>query len=118
MPFNFDNFFLASFKSFGIAYSPSNEYAKAFARIENHYFINGGFLEKNGQILDNLHLIKEIPTIIIQGRFDMICPPETAAKVHKFLPNSKLTIVKEAGHAMSELGISSELIKATNEFKY
>ena len=108
---------LASLKSFGTSYSPSIEYAKAFARIENHYFINHGFLENNDQVIDNLHLVKEIPTIIIQGRFDMICPPETAEKVHQAMSNSKLIIVKDAGHAMSELGISSELVAATKKFK-
>ena len=108
---------LASFKSFGNSYNPSTEYAKAFARIENHYFINGGFLHNDNQIINDLQLIRGIPTIIVQGRFDMICPPETAEKVHASLSNSKLIIVQDAGHAMSEPGISSELIKATNTFK-
>ena len=108
---------LASFRSFGTSFTPSIEYAKAFARIENHYFIHKGFLKNNEQVHDDLHLIQEIPTIIVQGRFDMICPPETAEKVHRSLPNSKLIIVPDAGHAMSEPGISSELVKATNEFK-
>ena len=74
-------------------------------------------MEKDGQIIENLHLIKQIPTIIIQGRFDMICPPYTAEKVHKNLPNSTLKVVKNAGHAMSEPGISSELLIATTKFK-
>ena len=108
---------LASFKSFGTSYSPQVEYAKAFARIENHYFINGGFLEHDGQIVSNLHLIRKIPVIIVQGRFDMICPPKTAETVHRALTNSKLIIVKDAGHAMSEPEISSQLINASNEFK-
>ena len=108
---------LASFNSFGSGYTPSIEYAKAFARIENHYFINECFLESNEQLLRDLHLIKNIPTIIVQGRFDMICPPETAEKIHRSLRNSKLILVKDAGHAMSEPNISIELVKATNEFK-
>ncbi len=108
---------LASFRSFGNSYTPSIEYAKAFARIENHYFINGGFLTQSNQIIDNLNKIKDIPTIIVQGRFDMICPPKIAEKVYRSLPNSKLTIVADAGHAMSEPGISIELINATNMFK-
>ncbi|MDG2474607.1 MAG: prolyl aminopeptidase [Paracoccaceae bacterium] len=108
---------LASFKSFGNSYNPSIEYAKAFARIENHYFINRGFLKNDEQIIHDLKFIREIPTIIIQGRFDMICPPETAEKVHSSLSNSKLIIVHDAGHAMSEPGISSELINATKTFK-
>jgi proline iminopeptidase len=108
---------LASFSSFGNSYNPPTEYAKAFARIENHYFINNGFLKRDGEIIHNLHLIEKIPTIIVQGRFDMVCPPETAETVHRALSNSKLTIVKDAGHAMSEPGISAELICATNEMK-
>ena len=106
---------LASFSSFGNGYGPSTEYAKAFARIENHYFINNGFLNRDGQIIQDLYLIEKIPTIIVQGRYDMICPPETAEKVQLALHNSKLVIVKNAGHAMSEFGISAELICATNE---
>ena len=109
---------LSSFASFGTSYNPSIEYAKAFARIENHYFIKNGFLTRETQIIQNLYLIEEIPTIIVQGRFDMICPPETAEAVHRALPNSKLVIVKNAGHAMSEPGISEELVRATNEIKY
>ena len=108
---------LASFSFFGNSYSPSTEYAKAFARIENHYFINNGFLKIDGQIIRDLYLIKKVPTIIVQGRYDMICPPETAETVHRALSNSKLIIVKNAGHAMSEPGISAELIYATNEIK-
>ena len=108
---------LASFSSFGSGYSPSTEYAKAFARIENHYFINNGFLKKDGQIIHDLYLIEKIPTIIVQGRYDMICPPETAESVHRGLLNSKLVVVQNAGHAMSEPGISAELIRATNDIK-
>ena len=108
---------LASFKTFGRNYSPTIEYARAFARIENHYFINGGFLKSDTQIIDELKVLKGIPIIIVQGRFDMICPPDTAEKLHRELPDSELIIVREAGHAMSEPGISSELINATNEFK-
>ena len=108
---------LASFRSLGNGYSPSTEYAKAFARIENHYFINNGFLNREGQVIEDLYLIEKIPTIIVQGRYDMICPPETADTVHRALPNSKLVIVKNAGHAMSEPGITEELIYATNEMK-
>ena len=106
---------LASFSNFGNSHSPSTEYAKAFARIENHYFINNGFLKRDEQIIEDLYLLAKIPTIIIQGRYDMICPPNTAAKVHRALHNSKLVIVQNAGHAMSEPGITEELIRATNE---
>ena len=106
---------LASFSSFGNSYSPSIEYAKAFARIENHYFINNGFLKTDGQIIRDLYLLEKIPITIVQGRYDMICPPETAEAVHRALSNSKLVIVKKAGHSMSEPGISAELVRATND---
>ena len=109
---------LASFKFFGNTISPSTEYAKAFARIENHFFINKGFLEYDDYVIKNLSLIRHIPTIIVQGRYDMICPPCTAETVHLSLPNSKLIIVKGAGHTISEPAIAKELIHATNEFKY
>jgi proline iminopeptidase len=108
---------LASFTSLGHSTSVSTEYAKAFARIENHYFINHGFLDEDGQIFRDLYIIKEIPTSIIQGRYDMICPPITAEKVHSKLSNSNLIMIPEAGHAMSEPGIISALVSATENFK-
>ena len=108
---------LASYSSFGTSSNPPTEYAKAFARIENHYFINNGFLNIDGQIIKDLYLIGEIPTIIVQGRYDMICPPETAEAVHRGLSHSKLVIVQDAGHAMSEPGISEELVSATDKIK-
>ena len=109
---------LASYKSLGRGFNQSTEYARAFARIENHYFINNGFLEEDGQIFRDLNTIDSIPTIIVQGRYDMICPPATAEALHSRLKNSKLSIVPEAGHAMSEPGIIAGLINATEEFKY
>ncbi len=108
---------LASFKSSGHSSNVSTEYAKAFARIENHYFINNGFLEEDEQIFNNLDSIRNIPTMIIQGRYDMICPPDTAERLHSKLLNSHLTMVPEAGHAMSEPGIIEALISATETFK-
>ena len=63
-------------------------------------------------------MIKDIPVVIIQGRYDMICPPVTADLVHRSLPLSKLIIIKDAGHAMSELGISEALINSTNNFMH
>lgn len=109
---------LASFKNFGNSHNPSAQYAKSFARIENHYFINNGFLDYDNYIERNLYMIKDIPVVIIQGRYDMICPPVTADLVHRSLPLSKLIIIKDAGHAMSELGISEALINATNNFMH
>ncbi len=93
----------------GRAY-PSTNYALAFARLENHYFINGGFLECDGQILRDIGRLRDIPGHIVQGRYDMICPPHTAEAVHRAWPGSKLRMIPNAGHALSEPGITSELV--------
>ena len=108
---------LANLDSPGFGSSPSTDYARAFARIENHYFKNLGFLGKENQIKDNMHKISDIPSIIVQGRYDMICPPNIAENIHRLWPNSKLVMVSKAGHAMSEPGITEALINATEVFK-
>ncbi len=98
-----------------IAMNPntSNSFSDAFARIECHYFINNIFLDDNF-ILDSIHKIEFIPTTIIQGRYDIVCPVRSAWDLQKKLKNSKLIIVPDSGHSMSEKGITKELIKATN----
>lgn len=90
-------------------------FALAFARIENHYFRHGGFLHKDGQILEDMPKIAHIPGTIVQGRYDMVCPPHTAAKLHAVWPNSRLIMVPEAGHSLSEPGISSALTSVMDE---
>jgi proline iminopeptidase len=90
--------------------NPSSSYALAFARLENHYFINGGFLDGDGHILRDMHRIETIPGHIVQGRYDMICPPHTAHGLHAVWPASDLRMVATAGHALSEPGISAELV--------
>jgi len=90
-----------------------NSFSDAFARIECHYFINNIFLDDN-YILKNINKIELIPTTIIQGRYDVVCPVRSAWDLHKKLKNSKLIIVPDSGHSMSERGITKELIKATN----
>jgi proline iminopeptidase len=84
--------------------------------IEYYYANNGCFLEE-GQLLRDTYKIQNIPTIIINGRYDMICPPVTAFKLHRRLPLSKLIIVEEAGHLASEKPIENELLKAMREFE-
>ena len=101
---------LASLESPGFGSSPSTDYAKAFARLENHYFSNKGFLKTDNQIFNNLHLVKHIPLTIVQGRYDMISPPSSAQSLHHKWPESKLIMVPTGGHAMSEPGIASALI--------
>ena len=89
--------------------SPS-DYARAFARLENHYFQNAGFLECDGWILREKHRISNIPATIIQGRLDMICPPISAWKLAEGWENCDLRLIPLAGHALSEPGISEALV--------
>lgn len=93
------------------------ERALAFARIECHYFINNAFFRTNNFILENAEKIKDIKGYIVQGRYDVVCPARSAWDLHKAWPNSKISIVADAGHSASEPGIRSELIKATNDFR-
>jgi proline iminopeptidase len=86
------------------------------ALLECFYSSNGCFLEE-GQLMKNINKIQHIPTIIVNGRYDMVCPPITAYKLHKRLDDSKLIIVEGAGHLMSEKPIEIELLKAMREFE-
>ena len=90
--------------------------AEAFARIECHYFINKGFFETDGWILKNIYKIEHIPNVIIQGRYDVVCPMRSAWDLHKKWKNSNLVIIADAGHSMLEKNIQSELINYTNKF--
>jgi len=92
------------------------EFALAFALIENHYFVNKGFLENENQLIDNIDIIRNIPAIIIQGRYDVVCPPTTAYELHSKWPESELVIAPFSGHSAFEKEITHELIKATNKF--
>ncbi len=102
---------LASIHSSGQGGTAPGDYARAFARLENHYFTNKGFLEFDGQILAHMGRIKHVPGTIVQGRYDMICPPEAAYQLAKLWPTSELKMVRNAGHALSEPGISAELVR-------
>lgn len=93
-----------------------DHFAYAFARIENHYFINKAFLSEDNWILNNIHKIEKIPGAIVQGRYDMTCPPISAYELHKAWPRAQFIMVEEAGHSMSEPGITEALLTAVNEF--
>lgn len=108
---------LASISNDGPGGESPAEYARAFARLENHYFINGGFLEHDGHILDNADRLAGVPGTIVQGRYDMICPPVSARRIHDLWPGSKMVIVPRAGHALSEPGISAQLVRTTNALR-
>lgn len=92
------------------------KFADAFARIECHYFINKGFMKKDGQLLENVKRIKHLPGVIVQGRYDIVCPMMSAWDLHKAWPKSKLKVITEAGHSVGEPGIRSALIEATDKF--
>ncbi len=89
--------------------------ALALARIESHYFANDIFLAPN-QLLADAGKIADIPTVIVHGRYDVVCPLDNAFVLHKALPNSELHIIRDAGHSAAELGIVDALVKATQEF--
>lgn len=105
---------LASIESSGGQIESPADYARAFARLENHYFINHGFLKEDGQILANMPVIADIPGTIVQGRYDMICPPISAWKLAERWSRADLRLIPHAGHALSEPGIAAELIRTTN----
>jgi proline iminopeptidase len=88
----------------------------AIARIECHYFVHNKFVPDN-YLLASVDKIRHIPAVIVQGRYDVICPPETAYELHQSWPEAQFIIVQDAGHSASEPGISSGLIAATNSFR-
>ena len=96
--------------------SINSEFALAFALIENHYFVNKGFLETENQLLDNIDTIRHIPGVIIQGRYDAVCPPTTAYELHSRWPESELKIAPFSGHSAFEKEITHLLIETTNRF--
>lgn len=87
------------------------DYARAFARLENHYFMNKGFLSEDGQILRDRDRIAHIPAAVVQGRYDMICPPRAAWELTRGWRQAELRMIPFAGHALSEPGISAELLR-------
>ncbi|TMW65817.1 hypothetical protein Poli38472_003582 [Pythium oligandrum] len=93
------------------------KFAEAFARIENHYFINKGFFPSDSFLLDNTYKIRHIPTVIVQGRYDVVCPMTTAWEFHKVFPEADLRVVQTAGHSALEPGIAKELVAATDRFR-
>jgi len=105
---------LATVHSTGVGGDSPADYARAFARLENHYFTHRGFLAYDGQILDHMDKIAHIPGTIVQGRYDMICPPATAYQLARVWENADLRMIPVAGHALSEPGISAELVGVMN----
>jgi proline iminopeptidase len=92
-----------------------DEYALAFARIENHYFTHGGWFE-DGQLIANAGRLRDVPGVIVQGRYDVACPAQTAWDLHRAWPEAEFHLVEGEGHVMAEPGILSQLIMATDRF--
>jgi proline iminopeptidase len=93
-----------------------SKFAEAFARIECHYFTNKGFFERDDQLLANIDRIRHIPGVIIQGRYDVVCPMRSAWDLHRAWPEAAFEAVGDAGHAASEPGILSKLVEWTDRF--
>ena len=91
------------------------DFAIAFARIENHYFVHAGWLDE-GQLLRDAGRLKDIPGTIVHGRYDMPCPARYAWQLHKAWPKADFRLIEGAGHAYSEPGILDALIEATDKY--
>ena len=99
-----------------IASTGADEFALAFARIECHYFVHGGFFDADDQLLRNVDKLKNLPAVIVQGRYDVVCPVRSAWDLHRAWPEADLRIVADAGHSAFEAGNIHELISATDRF--
>lgn len=92
------------------------EFALAFARIECHYFMNDSFFSTDNYLIENVSRIRTIPAVIVQGRYDVVCPMMSAWELHRAWPEAQLHIIPNAGHSISEPGIIDALVNATDEF--
>ena len=106
-----------------LAYKPSlveefsnPEFALAFALIENHYFVNKGWFKTENQIIDNIDIIRSIPAVIVQGRYDVVCPMKTAWELSEAWPEAELIVAPASGHTAFEKEITHALISATDKF--
>jgi len=93
------------------------EFATAVARIECHYFVNRGFFDSDAQLLKNIERVRKIPAVIVQGRYDIVCPMQTAWDLHTAWPEAEFRVVADAGHSAFEPGNTHELICATDRFR-
>lgn len=92
-------------------------FSLAFSRIECHYFVHGGWMESDDQLIRDARLLKSVPGVIVQGRYDVVCPPETAWALHKAWPQARFVMVEDAGHNSREEGIRKALVEATDRFR-
>ena len=100
----------------GVERFREDKYALALARIETHYFVNHGFMDDPDQIFRDLDSIRTTPAVIVQGRYDLVCPMTTAWELHRAWPEAEFRIVPDAGHSAFESGTVHELVSATDRF--
>lgn len=100
-----------------LAATGADEFALSFARIECHYFMHHGFFERDDELLRGLERLRAIPCVIVQGRYDVVCPMRSAWDLHRAWPEADLRIVADSGHSAFEPGITHELVSATDRFR-
>jgi proline iminopeptidase len=93
------------------------QFALAFARIECHYFMNNAFFPTDNYLIENVGKIRHIPAVIVQGRYDVVCPIKSAWELHRAWPEADFRVVPDAGHSVTEPGTIHELVSATDRFK-
>lgn len=94
----------------------NTDHAQKVARIECHCFQNNGFFKTPNWLIENMNRIRHIPGVIIHGRYDLICPPVFAWKVHQAWPEADFHMIADAGHASTEPGIAKTLVEYTNRY--
>jgi proline iminopeptidase len=99
-----------------IDHSAQAHFALALARIECHYFVNNAFFNTDNYLIENVGRIRKIPTVIVQGRYDVVCPAMSAWDLHNAFPEAELKVIPDAGHSALEPGIASALVEATDRF--
>ncbi len=100
-----------------IAHFDDPEFAIAFARIECHYFMNNAFFDTDNYLIENVGKIRHIPAVIVQGRYDVVCPMMSAWELHRAWPEAEFHVIPDAGHSATEPGIISALVDATDRFR-
>ena len=91
--------------------------ALSLARIECHYFMNNSFFPSENYLIDNVEKIRHIPTVIVQGRYDIVCPMASAWELHRAFPEAEFILVPDSGHSVSEKGTTSALVDAMDRFR-
>ena len=100
-----------------VEHCADDDFAIALARIECHYFVNRIFMGSEDQLLKGVDKIRHIPAVIVQGRYDVVCPMRTAWELHREWPEARFHVVPDAGHSALEAGNISLLVRATDEFR-